>query len=153
MYKTKNKGYLALVILITLLFCVGVAPQTQPSKQGKLTQANDKVIVYYFHGNYRCPTCMTIERYTRESIEANFAKELKNGQIEFRSINVDLPADNHYVKDYKLFTKSVIVSQIVQGKEQRWKNLQKVWELIHHEADFKAYVKSETVAYLQEKRS
>ncbi len=156
MHNTKSIGYLVLLILITLLFCVGAAPQTQPPKQGKstqVTQETDKVIVYYFHGNYRCSSCMTIERYTRESVEATFAKELKNGQIEFRSINVDLPANNHYVQDYKLFTKSVIVSDVVQGKERRWKNLQKVWELLRNEADFKAYVKNETAAYLQEKRS
>jgi hypothetical protein len=153
MRNTKSTSYLLLLILINLLFCVEAATQTQPPTQDSLSQVTGKVIVYYFHGNNRCPTCMTIERYTRESIEANFAKELKSGQIEFRSINVDLPADNHYVKDYKLFTKSVIVSDVVQGKEQRWKNLQKVWELIHREADFKAYVKVETAAYLQGERS
>lgn len=156
MHNTKNKRYFVLVILITLLLCVGATPLTKPSKQGKLpqvTQANDKVIVYYFHGNYRCPSCMTIERYTRESIESNFAKELKSGQMEFRSVNVELPDNNHYVQDYKLYTKSVIVSQIAQNKEQRWKNLQKVWELLRNEMKFKNYVKSETAAYLQEKRS
>jgi hypothetical protein len=156
MHNTKNTGYWVWLIFIILLFCVGATPQPQQSKQNKLpqvTQAVDKVIVYYFHGNYRCSSCMTIERYTRESVEATFAKELKSGQIEFRSINVDLPANSHYVQDYKLFTKSVIVSDVVQGKEQRWKNLQKVWELIQNEADFKAYVKSETAAYLQGRRS
>lgn len=156
MRNNKKTGYLVLVILITLLFCVGATSLTQPPKQGKLpqvTQANDKVIVYYFHGNYRCYSCMRIEQYTRESVEAAFAKELKSGQIEFRSINVDLPANSHYVQDYKLFTKSVIVSDMIQGKERRWKNLQKVWELLRNETKFKDYVKSETAAYLQEKRS
>lgn len=156
MRNTRKTGYLVLLILITLLFCVGAAPQTQPPKQGKLpqiTQETDKVIVYYFHGNYRCPSCIKIERYTRESIEATFAKELKKGQIEFRSINVDVPDNRHYIKDYKLYTKSVIVSDMGQGKQQRWKNLQKVWELLYNETDFKTYVKSETAAYLEGKRS
>jgi UDP:flavonoid glycosyltransferase YjiC (YdhE family) len=155
MHNHKNKGCLILLVLIIFLFCVGAAPLTQPPKQGNIpqvTQATDKVIVYYFHGNNRCSSCMTIERYTRESVEANYAKELKSGQIEFRSINVELPANNRYVKDYKLFTRSVIVSEMVQGKEQRWKNLQTVWELLHNETDFKAYVKRETDAYLPGKR-
>ncbi|GAB6269431.1 MAG: nitrophenyl compound nitroreductase subunit ArsF family protein [Smithella sp.] len=148
MHNTKDTGYLFLLILITLFFCVGASQQTQPP-----TQVTDKVIVYYFHGNYRCPSCMTIERYTRESVEVTFAKELKSGQIEFKSINVDLPANSHYVKDYKLYTKSVIISDVIQGQEQRWKNLQKVWELLRNEKDFKAYVKRETAAYLQGKHS
>ncbi len=157
MHYSKRTGYGALlIILITLLFCVGALPQSQSSPKDNLprvTQANDKVIVYYFHGNYRCYSCMRIEQYTRESIDASFAKELKSGQIEFRSINVDLPANSHYVDDYKLFTKSVIVSDIVQGKERRWKNLQKVWELLRNEMTFKDYVKNETIDYLKGKRS
>ena len=155
MHKNKITVYRVL-ILFTLLFCIGATPQIKPSLQNKLpqvTQANDKVIIYYFHGNSRCSSCMTIERYTRESIEASFAKELQSGQIEFRSINVDLPANSHYLDDYKLFTKSVIISDIVQGKERRWKNLQKVWELLRNETTFKDYVKNETIAYLKGKRS
>lgn len=156
MRNTQNKGFVLALIIIALLLCVGATSQPQPSPKGKSLQVapeNDKVIVYYFHGSNRCYSCMTIERYARESVEANFAKELKSGQIEFRSINAELPANNHYVKDYKLFTRSVIVSDIVQGKEKRWKNLQKVWELLRNESKFKDYVKSETAAYLQEKRS
>jgi len=155
MPRTKNTFYW-IFITIAYLFCVGATPQSLAAKQGGTqpdTLSNDKVIVYYFHGNSRCSSCMTIERYTRESIEASFAKELKSGQIEFRSINADLPDNNHYVKDYKLFTRSVIISDVVKGKERRWKNLQKVWELLHKEAAFKNYVKDETTAYLKGKRS
>ena len=151
MHKNKRTGYWILLIFITLLFCIGATPQTKSSRPIKppQTMANARVIVYYFHGNNRCHSCMTIERYARESVEANFAKELKSGQIEFRSINADLPANSHYVKDYKLFTRSVIISDVIQGKEKRWKNLQKVWELLHKEKDFKAYVKNEINAYLK----
>jgi hypothetical protein len=156
MSNNKNKGYLTLLILVTILFCVGAAPQTQSSPAGnapQVTQLSNKLIVYYFHGNYRCSSCTTIERYTRETIEADFAKEIKSGQIEFKSVNVELPANSHYVKDYKLFTKSVILSDVAGGKEKRWKNLQKVWELLRNETDFKTYVRNETTAYLKEKHS
>jgi hypothetical protein len=151
---SKNKCTVCLaLILVTLFLCMGATPQTQPAIIEKPPQANDKVIVYYFHGNNRCHSCMTIERFTRESVEANFVKEIKSGKVEFRSINVDAPENNHYAKDYKLYTRSVIISDVVQGKERRWKNLQKVWELIRQENDFKTYVKNETVAYLQGKSS
>lgn len=151
---SKNKYTVCLaLILITLFFCVGATTQIPPAKQDKALQASDKVIVYYFHGTKRCISCMTIERFTRESVEANFAKEIKSGKVEFRSINVDEPENIHYAKDYKLYTRSVIISDVTQGKEKRWKNLQKVWELIRQENDFKTYVKNETIAYLREKNS
>jgi hypothetical protein len=143
----------AVIILVTLLFCMGAAPQTQPAKDEKNPQAASKIIVYYFHGNKRCTSCMTIERFTRESVEANFAKELKTGAVEFRSINIEEPQNSHYAKDYKLYTRSVIISDVAQGKEKRRKNLQKVWELIRQENDFKTYVKNETAAYLQGNKS
>jgi hypothetical protein len=155
MLNNKRTTCLALVVFIALLFCVGTKPITQSIRQENIstvTEATDKVIVYYFHGNYRCTSCMTIERYTRESVNASFAEELKSGQIEFRSINADSPANKHYVKDYNLFTRSVIISDMLQGKEKRWKNLQKVWELLHNEKNFKAYIKSEITAYLKEQR-
>ena len=150
----KNKfTAVSIMILMVLLFCMGAVSQTQPGKTQPAVSAGEKVIVYYFHGNYRCTSCMTIERYTRESIEANFAGELKSGRLEFRRINVEQPANDHYIKDYKLFTRSVVISDTVQGKEARWKNLQRVWELLRNEREFKNYVKSETAAYLEGRKS
>jgi len=42
----------------------------------------------------------------------------------------------------------MIISDIVNGKEKQWKNLQKVWELIHNEQAFKEYIRREVSAYL-----
>jgi hypothetical protein len=52
------------------------------------------------------------------------------------------------VKDYQLYTKSVVLSDLAAGKELRWKNLPKVWELLNDEAGFVEYVQTETHAYL-----
>jgi len=37
---------------------------------------------------------------------------------------------------------------MVNGKEKQWKNLQKVWELVHDEKAFKEYIRSEIKDYL-----
>ena len=63
-------------------------------------------------------------------------------------INVDEKENSHFSKDYKLFTRSVVVSDIVNGKETQWKNLQKVWELVHNDEAFKKYIQDEIKAYL-----
>jgi len=122
--------------------------QSQSEKQGAV-----KLIVYYFHGTYRCPSCTTIEQYTRETVAETFFKEVQSGRMEFRAINVEEPDNQHLIKDYKLYTKSVIVSEVVDGKEQRWKNLPKVWELLQSERTFKEYVQQEIAAYLKGKAS
>ena len=63
-------------------------------------------------------------------------------------INVDEKENSNFSKDYQLFTRSVVVSDIVNGKETQWKNLQKVWELVRNEEAFKEYIQNEIKAYL-----
>lgn len=110
-----------------------------------------KIAVYYFHGNYRCPSCTTIEELTNFSIINGFKKELESGQLVFQAINVETPENQHFVKDYQLYTKSVIVSEMVDGKELRWKNLKDVWRLFMKEKAFTMYVQQEVAAYLEGK--
>lgn len=112
-----------------------------------------KIIVFYFHGNVRCYTCNLIEKLTKEAVKEGFGDEIKKGLIEIKVVNVQDPENNHYIRDYRLYSKSVIVSDTTEGKEQRWKNLQKVWELTRKDAEFKEYVQKEVREYLTGKRS
>ena len=45
-----------------------------------------KVIAYYFHGSFRCPTCRNLEGYAKEAIENNFKKELAKGNLIFKVV-------------------------------------------------------------------
>ena len=48
-----------------------------------------KVYAYYFHGNIRCYTCHTMEKYSREAIETRFKDALASGKLEFKVVNTD----------------------------------------------------------------
>jgi hypothetical protein len=111
----------------------------------------DKVIAYYFYGTRRCASCKKIEAYSKAAIEEGFAEELKNGTLEFIPINTDEKENKHYTKDYQLYTKSLVVSKIENGKELKWKNLAGVWQLLRSEKGFKKYVRDEVGKYLEEK--
>ena len=89
--------------------------------------STSKVIAYYFHGTFRCTTCRTIEKYSKEAIELYFAKEMKNGTLEFRPVNVEEPENRHYSQDYQLFSRALVLSLNKDGKEVKWKNLTEVW--------------------------
>lgn len=106
------------------------------------------LIVYYFHGNNRCRTCIRIEQLTREAVSEFFDHEIKSGRMEMKVINVDEPENRHYAEEYRLFTKSVVVSDIQDGKQRQWKNLQKVWELVRDDQAFKEYIRDEIKQYL-----
>jgi hypothetical protein len=107
-----------------------------------------KVIAYYFHTNTRCSTCMKIEAYSKEAIEKGFADELKNGILEMRIVNYENPENKHFMKDYKLVSKSLILVNMVNGKQTEWTNLKVVWQLTGRKDAFLNYVRKEVRGYL-----
>jgi len=108
------------------------------------------VIAYYFHGTFRCPTCHKLEQYSKEAIEANFKNELTSGKIVFKTVNVDEKANEHFVNDYQLYTKSLVISLVRGGKEEKFKNLTKIWEYVGNKQRFYDYVRDEIAAFLKE---
>lgn len=106
------------------------------------------VWVTYFHTTTRCLSCYKIEALSEATVSATFAAALAKGDLVWRTINIDEPRNEHYVDDYQLFTKSVIVSEVVGRKEVRFKNLDLVWRLLGDEAAFARYVTDEVGAFL-----
>ena len=76
-------------------------------------------------------------------------QELKSGQLEWRNVNVNQPGNEHFVKDYNLTTEQVIVAEFAHGKQTRWKDLYKIWDLVKDEQAYKNYVVDETKGYLE----
>jgi len=106
------------------------------------------VVAYYFHGNFRCPTCRKIEAFSREAVESGFPEDLKAGRIEWHVINVEEPGNEHFIQDYQLFSKSLVLVAKEGSKQTRWKNLQEVWTLVGDKEAFMKYVQAEIRAYL-----
>ena len=177
MKKTKALGFL----LIVFLYCCGLisisaqdcraASGSDAAKAKKTTAAakavqkktakvagkkadakqKRKLIAYYFHGTARCASCRAIEAYSAEAIQKAFDKELKEGTLEWKPVNVEEKGNEHFVQDYKLYTKSLILSEVLGGKQTSWKNLDKVWELLRDKDAFEKYVQDEVRACLAEK--
>jgi hypothetical protein len=112
--------------------------------------SEDKLIAYYFHGNARCPTCYKMEQYAREAIEDSFKAELANGMLVFKAINVEEEGNEHFVSDYHLYTKSLVISHIENGRETQYKNLTKIWEYARDKKKFLSYVADEINGYLKD---
>jgi thiol-disulfide isomerase/thioredoxin len=108
-----------------------------------------QVIVYYFHGNARCVSCRKLEQYAKEAVEKYFSEQLGSGRMLFREINIDRPENRHFVQDYQLFTKSVVVSLREGGEEVRYKNLDKVWTLLRDQNAYHDYIRNEIMPFLK----
>lgn len=109
-----------------------------------------KVIAYYFHGASRCPTCITMEKYSREAIETNFKGALSSGKLKFNMVNVEERDNEHFTRDYQLYTKSLVLSLVKDGKEIKFKNLTKIWEYTRDKQRFFDYVSEEVNNFLKD---
>jgi hypothetical protein len=111
--------------------------------------AGHKVIAYYFHGNQRCPTCLAIERQAREALDEAFPEAFRSGVLEWRAVNIDESANSHFVREYELTSSTVVLAEIRGGRQESWRRLDRVWELVRDELKFKAYVEAEAAVILE----
>lgn len=154
--RTGKSTILGLVLLAALGLTIHPGPvkaarpassDTPEISDARLEKA--RTVVYYFHGNVRCYSCKKIEAYTREAIQSGFPEELKNGSLVLKTINVEESAHEHFVEDFQLYTRSVVLERRLDDKQQQWKNLDQVWSLIRNKAEFIDYVQKETIAMMK----
>jgi len=135
---------IVLILAIVAVFSINSLALAEDAK------APAKVIAYYFHGTFRCPTCSMMEKYSKEAIDANFKNELSSGKLEFKAVNVEERGNEHFVNDYQLYTKSLILSLVQGGKEIKSKNLTKIWDYARNKQRFSDYVVEEVKDFLRE---
>ena len=142
----KNVRKHVFAIIAVLIFLTGETGAAE--KDVEIPSEREKVIVYYFHGTYRCPSCTKIEKWSYETIKDSFPKALKEDRLLWRPVNVDKPENRHFIKEYSLFTKSLIIAEVKGEKQTKWKNLDKVWRLLRDQEKFSAYVTQEVKNYM-----
>lgn len=102
-------------------------------------QAKD-YILYYFHSNVRCATCKKFESWTTQTAQ--------NLPVEFKIINTDSKENAHYLTDYSLYTKSVVITD----NQGNFKNLDKIWNYNNNQNAFMNYVSDEVKAFIGENK-
>jgi hypothetical protein len=121
------------------------------SPQSSASDSDAEFVVYYMTSNVRCASCYKIENWTKEALDKYFAEELKNGKMVFRIVNIEEKEHEHYIEHYEIFTKSVIVSKMADGKEVSWVNLARVWNLLNNQDEFMNYIRDEIKAFMEAK--
>jgi len=142
------KRNLNLTLLLVLTGCIVFSVLSVFAGPQSNAGGQHKVIAYYFHTNTRCSTCVKIEQYSHEAIEQGFPEELKNGKLEMRVVNYEQPENRHFIQDYKLVSKSLVLVNMVNGKQTKWTNLKLVWQLTGRKDAFLNYVRKEVRGYL-----
>jgi len=135
---------IALALMVSGSFAEQAPLETSASSQG------NRVLAYYFHGDFRCVSCHKIETYTKEALDKYFSKELSSGKLVFKTINVDRKENQHFIKDYQLYTKAVVISLVKDGKEVKYENLKEVWNHLRDKQSFFIYIKDGVSKYLKD---
>lgn len=115
MNKAMKKILLLMTLCLGLFACGNGNPKTQKSDAQENTK--DRIEVLYFHGKQRCATCMAIELGTKETLEGQFADELKNGTLVFRIIDISQPENEAFADKYQVTWSSLFVCRWKGGKE------------------------------------
>jgi len=140
-----------LSIFLAVAFCTVFAASAEETKDQSVAVKSDKsVIVNYFHGKRRCVTCQNLEAYAKEALETNFANELANKKIQWKVTDVSIPENAHFVEEFQMVSQSLVLMMQENGKQTKWKNLDKIWELVRDENAYREYVRDSVKAFMSD---
>jgi predicted small lipoprotein YifL len=100
----------------------------------------DKIEIYVFHSTQRCISCVTIGKYTAETVKSHYKTELDSGKMVFKEINVDLPENRALANKFRASGSSLFINAMY-GEKERISEDTNVWRLIQNETQFKKYLK------------
>ena len=152
--RTDGKGVklpkaLRIAVLVVLLGFVAasvgylVFRQLRPrgsASTGSSSVAGTRTVVYYFYTNVRCASCRQIEAWTHTVLEKRFAPELADGKLEWKPVNVEEAANAHFIEDFQLRAKTVVVCRVIKGKTGQWVDLIDVWKYLADPTRFSSFI-------------
>ena len=146
-------NFKALVTWALLLLAVGGAVYVLIGDQSEGTAIDtlpaDGVVVYYFHGTKRCGTCNKMERLTAEVVSDRFSERRRDGSVAFRTVNLETDATRHFIADFELASKAVVMVERSGGKDLAWRRLDAIWEKIADDGAYSDYIAENLTACLE----
>lgn len=79
---------------------------------------------------------------------SGFPDALKTNRLAWLSVDVEKSENDHFIDDYQLKDKSVVVAEFKGGKRVRYKVLDETWSLLDEKGAFLKYIRSEVREYL-----
>ena len=102
-----------MTILMTVLLTF-VCTTCGNGNQQNTTQVNMEkgaLLVYYFHGAQRCPTCRAIEENTIDLLNSSFAQAQQDGKLVFKVIDFSEPEGEAIADRYEVAFSSLILDK------------------------------------------
>ncbi|MDD4412533.1 MAG: nitrophenyl compound nitroreductase subunit ArsF family protein [Patescibacteria group bacterium] len=145
-----NKKVLTFILLILSIFIfTGCSSSNNKSKSSGTNEVKasetklkaDKVQVFTFHATKRCATCIAIGKLSGETVEEYYQPELRDGKIEVREINIDLPENKELAEKFQASGSSLKINAIYDGQDYITEDTA-VWRLTSNPDQYKSYLKN-----------
>lgn len=131
----------------------GVIPSpTRPTENTQIAvQGVDPVFaVYFFYNDIYCSTCEKLENYALNAVQENYADELTSGIMQWRTLDMRTPENKHFVEDFGLYSKSIVLLEFNDTAIARYKNLEDIWELVGDQEDYESYISNSLESFMNE---
>lgn len=138
------KQFSIITILIFLLAGCSQSTGSDQDVQATLASNDAKVTVYYFYGQMRCVTCISLQEVTQEAIAENFAN---NKDVAFHEIDFSKRANDALAEKYE-----IVFSSLIIANEKDYKDITpEAFAMVMGEpAKLKDFIVQETNAFLSE---
>ena len=134
------KNLLLIFVLVSIGFAFGKHSAARPPAALPSGHVVETVNVYYMHATFRCVTCNTIEKMTRQLLESKYKKQMQDGCMMFSQ--VDFQKNEPMARQFDVISSCVVVATARNGKITGFERLDKVWELLDKPDEFDAYISS-----------
>lgn len=121
--------------------------ESVPASAESSAGSGHAILVTYFTSNVRCDSCLKIEELTKRTVEERNSRK-GPGQVSFQALNIDLPENQRFVESYALSFKTVVISDLRDGKEVSWQKMDDVWGFLDEPDAFASYLSKQIDTYL-----
>jgi cytochrome c-type biogenesis protein len=135
--------FLAALVVVMVPVCgCGEKHDADEATDGSITITHEdveKVELLYFHPRFRCLSCNNVEEFAKEVAQDEFSEEMKDGKLEFKSLDIDDPENKNLAEELGVTGSSLYVVVEGDGKREHravtdvwlhWNNPEKSKEII-----------------------
>lgn len=110
--------------------------------------SQDQFMILLFHFRERCETCLNMENYTRDFIEAYNKEADQDSQIQFKLAVINDDRNLNLVRRFNLYTSTIVLVKFLNAKEEQVKVLSNAWQLYRDENAYKAMLGNEIETFI-----
>lgn len=106
------------------------ASNNAAQQEANSCSCTQRIAAYYFHRTVRPQGCLSAESSIKAALALEFPAQLKDGRLEWYSVNYEERGNEDYAADYKIAAPCLVLVRMELGTAVEWRSLPEVRELM-----------------------